>query len=407
MQNPVDLPQIVVVGAQSSGKSSVLENIVGRDFLPRGIGIVTRRPLILQLIHRPRSMAKSDGDASTSPPNSSSSLKRATSDKADPDEWGEFLHLPGKKLHIFSQIRDEIQRDTDLKTGRNAGISPQPINLRIYSPNVLTLTLVDLPGMTKVPVGDQPKDIEKQIREMILRYISKPNAIILAVTAANTDLANSDALKLAREVDPEGARTIGVLTKVDLMDSGTDVVDILAGRVIPLRLGYVPVVNRGQRDIELAKSIASALEAERMFFDTHPAYKSKAQYCGTPFLARKLNLILMHHIRATLPEIKTKITAALQKYQQELMQLGEPLDDHAGMQASLILSVVTEFCGEFRTVIDGASNDLSVSELAGGARISFVFHEVFANGIRGVDPFDQVKDADIRTILYNSSASTS
>lgn len=124
-----------------------------------------------------------------------------------------------------------------------------------------------------------------------MRYISKPNAIILAVTAANTDLANSDGLKLAREVDPEGSRTIGVLTKVDLMDQGTDVVDILAGRVIPLRLGYVPVVNRGQRDIDQSKSIASALDNERKFFETHPSYASKASYCGTPWLARKLNIV--------------------------------------------------------------------------------------------------------------------
>ena len=108
-------------------------------------------------------------------------------------------------------------KDTEAKTGRNAGISPVPINLRIYSPNVLTLTLVDLPGMTKVPVGDQPKDIEKQIRDMLLKYVSKPSCIILAVTPGNQDLANSDGLKLAREVDPEGTRTIGVLTKIDLM----------------------------------------------------------------------------------------------------------------------------------------------------------------------------------------------
>ena len=145
--------------------------------------------------------------------------------------------------------------------------------------------------MKKVPVGDQPPDIEKQIRDMISKYISKPNAIILAVTAANTDLANSDGLKLAREVDPEGIRTIGVLTKIDLMDQGTDVVDILAGRVIPLRLGYVPVVNRGQRDIEKGKEIVLALDAERQYFENHPSYKSKAQYCGTPFLARKLNMV--------------------------------------------------------------------------------------------------------------------
>ena len=67
--------------------------------------------------------------------------------------------------------------------------------------------------------------------------------------------------------------------------------DILAGRVIPLRLGYVPVVNRGQRDIDSKKSIAAALQYEREFFENHPAYKGKAQYCGTPFLARKLNMV--------------------------------------------------------------------------------------------------------------------
>lgn len=172
---------------------------------------------------------------------------------------------------------------------------------------------MDLPGLTKVPVGDQPRDIEKQIKDMLLKYITKPNAIILAVTAANTDLANSDGLKLARETDPEGVRTIGVLTKVDLMDPGTDVVDILAGRVIPLRLGnlffyffiqvadywlgYVPVVNRGQKEIENKKKINAALEKEKTFFEEHSAYSSKAQYCGTPFLARKLNMVKLDSFR--------------------------------------------------------------------------------------------------------------
>jgi len=414
VQNPIDLPQIVVIGSQSSGKSSVLENIVGRDFLPRGTGIVTRRPLILQLIN------KRDGLTTNSAPTSatqSPTLSKTTShsnanvnesedNEQNMNEWGEFLHLPGKKIYDFSEIRKEIERETELKVGKNAGISDQPINLRIFSPNVLTLTLVDLPGLTKVPVGDQPKDIEKLIREMILKYITKPNAIILAVTAANTDLANSDGLKLAREVDPEGVRTIGVLTKVDLMDTGTDVIDILAGRVIPLRLGYVPVVNRGQRDIETNKAISKALESEKQFFEHHPSYKSKAQYCGTPFLARKLNMILMHHIRNTLPEIKIKIAASLQKYQAELAQLGDPLGDDVTSHSNLVLNIITEFCSEFRTIIDGNSNDLSSFELSGGARISYVFHDSFKDAITSMDPFDQIKDVDIRTIMYNSSGSS-
>lgn len=251
--------------------------------MPRGTGIVTRRPLILQLINRP---AISQPQA-----NGVKSETKSADNETNADEWGEFLHIPGKKFYNFNEIREEIVKETESKTGRNAGISPSPINLRIYSPNVLTLTLVDLPGLTKVPVGDQPKDIEKQIKDMVLKQIQKSNAIILAVTAANTDLANSDGLKLAREVDPEGQRTIGVLTKVDLMDDGTDVVDILAGRIIPLRLGYVPVVNRGQRDIENKKAISFALENEKNFFENHKAYRNKSSYCGTPYLARKLNLV--------------------------------------------------------------------------------------------------------------------
>ncbi|ERF70965.1 Vacuolar protein sorting-associated protein 1 [Endocarpon pusillum Z07020] len=397
VQNPIDLPQIVVVGSQSSGKSSVLENIVGRDFLPRGSGIVTRRPLVLQLINKP-SPEKLQANGVTE-----DELKKTTDREANVDEWGEFLHIPGQKFFDFNKIRDEIVKETEAKAGRNVGISPAPINLRIYSPNVLTLTLVDLPGLTKVPVGDQPKDIERQIREMVLKQIQKPNAIILAVTAANVDLANSDGLKMAREVDQEGQRTIGVLTKVDLMDEGTDVVDILAGRIIPLRLGYVPVVNRGQRDIENRKKISAALEAEKNFFENHKAYRNKASYCGTPYLARKLNLILMMHIKQTLPEIKTRISTSLQKYTSELNQLGDSI---LGNPTNIVLNIITEFSQEYRTVLEGNNQELSSLELSGGARISFVFHELYSNGIKAVDPFDQVKDIDIRTILYNSSGSS-
>ena len=109
----------------------------------------------------------------------------------------------------------------------------------------------------------------------------------------------------------------------------------------------------------------------------------------------------MHHIRATLPDIKARITSQLQKYNAELQSLGGPLGD--GNSSSIVLSIITEFTNEFRTVIDGNTNDLSLNELSGGARISFVFHELFNVGVKSLDPFDQVKDGDIRTILYNSS----
>lgn len=394
--SPVDLPQITVVGSQSSGKSSVLENIVGRDFLPRGTGIVTRRPLVLQLINKRPGINKQDASKLITLDD------KGEASENNLEEWGEFLHLPNKRFYNFEEIREEIVRETDAKTGKNLGISPVPINLRIYSPHVLTLTLVDLPGLTKVPVGDQPKDIERQIRDMLMKYILKPNAIILSVNASNTDLANSDGLKLAREVDPEGARTIGVLTKVDLMDEGTDVVDILAGRVIPLRFGYIPVINRGQRDIEAKKTIRDALRDEAAFFENHPSYKAKSQFCGTPYLAKKLNNILLHHIKSTLPDIKMRIDHLLKKYTLELSVLGPELEESP---ASIALSMITSFSRDYNEILNGEAKELTSQELSGGARISFVFHEIFKNGVNAIDPFDQIKDADIRTIMHNTSGS--
>lgn len=221
-----------------------MENLVGRDFLPRGTGIVTRRPLILQLVYTP----KENEDKIC---NGSENLEEKVPKGFD--EWGVFLHVKNKNFTDFNEIRKEIEDETERTTGRNKGVSHEPIVLKIYSPNVVTLTLVDLPGITKVPVGDQPQDIEQQIKEMIMNYVSNPNSIILAVSSANTDFSTSEALKLARDADPDGRRTLAVVSKLDLMDHGTDAYDVLCGRVIPVKLGIVGVINRSQLDIKNKK----------------------------------------------------------------------------------------------------------------------------------------------------------
>lgn len=260
----------------------MLENLVGRDFLPRGTGIVTRRPLILQLIYTPKSDRDINGaingydDCSPNVPK-------------DADEWGTFLHVKNKLFTDFDEIRAEIETETDRLTGKNKGVSHDPIVLKIFSPKVVTLTLVDLPGITKVPVGDQPVDIEQQIREMILTYISNPNSIILAVSSANTDFSTSEALKLARDADPDGRRTLAVVTKLDLMDHGTDAYDVLCGRVIPVKLGIIGVINRSQLDIKNKKAIDDALKDEASFLQKH--YPSIASRNGTQYLARTLNRV--------------------------------------------------------------------------------------------------------------------
>ena len=386
----------VVVGSQSSGKSSVLENIVGRDFLPRGSGIVTRRPLILQLINLP-------SERDDKPENDEVHVPHTAASVAGQGEWAEFHHTPGQKFRDFAEVKREIENETARIAGSNKGINRQPINLKIYSPHVLSLTLVDLPGLTKVPIGDQPSDIEKQTRNLISEYIAKPNSVILAVSPANVDIVNSEALKLARHVDPMGRRTIGVLTKVDLMDHGTNALDILSGRVYPLKLGFIGVVNRSQQDIQGNKSLAEALKSESEFFRHHPAYRNMANRCGTQFLAKTLNVTLMAHIRDRLPDIKARLNTLMGQTQQELASYGNMQFRGKEHRGSLILQLMTRFASSFIASIDGTSMEISTKELCGGARIYYIFNSVFGNSLETIDPTTNLSVLDIRTAIRNST----
>ncbi|XP_071582990.1 dynamin-1-like protein isoform X9 [Heliangelus exortis] len=391
----IQLPQIVVVGTQSSGKSSVLESLVGRDLLPRGTGVVTRRPLILQLVH----VSPEDGRKTAGDENDPATWKnpRHLSKEIDAEEWGKFLHTKNKIYTDFDEIRQEIENETERISGNNKGISPEPIHLKIFSSNVVNLTLVDLPGMTKVPVGDQPKDIELQIRELILQFISNPNSIILAVTAANTDMATSEALKIAREVDPDGRRTLAVITKLDLMDAGTDAMDVLMGRVIPVKLGIIGVVNRSQLDINNKKSVADSIRDEYGFLQKK--YPSLANRNGTKYLARTLNRLLMHHIRDCLPELKTRINVLAAQYQSLLNSYGEPVED----KSATLLQLITKFATEYCNTIEGTAKYIETSELCGGARICYIFHETFGRTLESVDPLGGLNTIDILTAIRNAT----
>ena len=143
----------------------------------------------------------------------------------------------------------------------------------------------------------------------------------MAVSPANQDLANSDALKLARKVDPYGERTIGVLTKIDLMDDGTNAIDILQGKVYPLKLGYIGVICRSQKDILSGKPIKDALQSEEQYFKTSQVYAPLASKLGTQHLCTSLNVIIIKHIKNCLPIIRSKITSMLYQKEKELKSL--------------------------------------------------------------------------------------
>ncbi|XP_065091234.1 dynamin-1-like protein [Ochlerotatus camptorhynchus] len=378
----IQLPQIVVLGSQSSGKSSVIESLVGRTFLPRGTGIVTRRPLVLQLVYTPLDDREH---------------RSADQGTVSVEEWGRFLHIKNKIFSDFDEIRNEIENETDRMAGSNKGICPEPINLKIYSTKVVNLTLVDLPGITKVPVGDQPEDIEAQIKNLLVQYIENPNSIILAVTAANTDMATSESLKMAKDVDPDGRRTLAVLTKLDLMDAGTDAIDILCGRLIPVKLGIIGVVNRSQQDINDKKMIEEQLRDEAAYLQRK--YPTLATRNGTPYLAKTLNRLLMHHIRDCLPELKTRVNVMASQFQSLLNSYGEDVTD----KSQCLLQIITKFASAYCSTIEGTSRNIETTELCGGARICYIFHETFGKTLDSIHPLTGLSKMDILTAIRNAT----
>lgn len=440
-KSSIPLPQLVVVGSQSSGKSSVLENIVGRDFLPRGNNMVTKRPLVLQLMnwaHSEEAKASRSRRGDSEQKGGPASLSSTTV-----KEYGVFGHKSAK-FYDFSAIKAEIAEETKRLTGRNNSVSSEPIFLTIYSPHFINLTLVDLPGITKNATEGQPLDIEQQIRQMVYKFVSNPHSLIVAVSAANEDLANSEALKISRDVDPEGLRTIGVLTKLDLMDKGTNALPIIQNQVIPLRLGYVGIVSRCQQDIiENKKSIREALHEEAAFFRQHNAYSAIADAMGTPFLVKRLNALLLSHLQTYLPSLKQEVVKNLQFTERELETYGSPLavdgitfselatyspDEYMGASAGamsttalfanmlngpnrakvlgpMLLDLLSRYAAYFNDLLDGKSslNEASSQHLFGGARINFVFHDLFCSHIDSIDPLASLSDADIRAALRNST----
>ena len=160
-------------------------------------------------------------------------------------------------------------------------------------------------------------------------------------SAANTDLATSEALKLSRQVDPDGTQTLAVYTKLDLMDTGMDAVDLLTGRIIPVKLGIIGVVNRSQQDITDDKPIESALKDEEVFLgQKYPGLDSRN---GSPFLAQTLNKLLKQHIRDTLPVFRHDIASKLTVYESQLLALGDPVEN----KGPALLQTLTKFSSSY------------------------------------------------------------
>ncbi|XP_009471807.1 PREDICTED: interferon-induced GTP-binding protein Mx-like [Nipponia nippon] len=305
IEKDLALPAIAVIGDQSSGKSSVLEALSGIA-LPRGNGIVTRCPLELKLKRIPATQA-----------------------------WkGKICYRNiSMELQNASQVEKAIREAQNVVAGTRGAISGELISLEIWSPDVPDLTLIDLPGIARVAVGDQPKDIGEQIKMLLKKIIGCKETLNLVVVPCNVDIATTEALKMAQEVDPSGERTLGILTKPDLVDRGTEesIINIIRNLVVPLKKGYMIVKCRGQQDIHNKLSLATAIQQERKFFETHKYFSILMEEgrATIPHLAEKLTNELVRHIIKSLPTLENQIREVLKKTLQNLQKYssGTPRTD--------------------------------------------------------------------------------
>jgi len=216
----------------------------------------------------------------------------------------------------------DVQRaltDLNLAVSATEAVSSEPIDLRIYSPNVPDLTLIDLPGYIQISSLEQPENLKEKISSLCDKYIREPN-IILAVCAADVDLANSPALRASRRVDPLGLRTIGVITKMDLVpvEQGAS---ILAGNRYPLHLGYVGVVaksNSTKTSAEHSGTSLVALKGENDYFSQHrdvfsSPSSSTPLLVGLPTLRRRLMEVLESSMASSLHGISNAVQLELEE----------------------------------------------------------------------------------------------
>nr|XP_006821224.1 PREDICTED: dynamin-1-like protein-like [Saccoglossus kowalevskii] len=213
-------------------------------------------------------------------------------------------------------------------------------------------------------------------------------------------MATSEAIKLSREVDEDGRRTLAVITKLDLMDAGTDAVEIICGRVIPVKLGIIGVINRSQMDINNKKPIQESVKDEAAFLQRK--YPALASRNGTPYLAKTLNRLLMHHIRDCLPELKTRVNVMASQFQQLLLSFGEPVENHDD-RSQMLLQIITRFAAGYYATIEGTAKNIETSELCGGARICYIFHETFGRTLDSINALGGLTDLDILTAIRNAT----
>lgn len=379
-------PKIIAVGNQSSGKSSVIQGLIGREFLPRGSDIVTRCPLNIR-VHQTK-----------------------TDEEYVCFSEEEKYKMKEKKITNFAEVISEIDERTRARVKGTKNVSHEEILLDFFSPKYPDLQFVDLPGFTKISVGDQDKDIEQQVLDLVLTYMRDPNSIILAINDSSQDIAASEALKYAEsdDVDPKGERTIGVLTKLDKLEPDSDtqrVINYLENRTKPLALGYIGVVNRSQKQIDDNIDIEKAKETEAEIIN-RKEFRGIHHRMGIEYLRRFLTVILAQKMKELLPSLRNESIEELRMVSAQLEELGNADDAAPKDYEDLISLLVEKAIKNMRTILHGFTTQVNTEKTELGALMNQKIKQGTVKAAKEARQFYTVEEfhAKLSTGIRNSHA---
>ncbi|KAK9507832.1 hypothetical protein O3M35_007606 [Rhynocoris fuscipes] len=355
------LPPIIITGDYQSGKSSLIENLIGCSFLPKE----TRCPIEISLEYN---------------------------ENNDMPDWAVFSHAPNFLITDFTDVKQKVESETIKRLSTaNDSISDEPVSLKIYSNKFLNLNLVDLPGLHKRnSEGNDGQEIEKKLIRITMDYISNKNCIILVTAALDDDLKSINALKLANQVDPQGLRTLLILTKLDIIDPKSskirEIIDIFNGKIQSLNLKIIGIINK-----------AKSIQDETFFLIKY--YPQIANKFGKLRLMNVLNNLFSKFLTEYLKKLKESISLSYWKHKQSLSKIGEPVDD----DYKSMLETISKFNVLYTSTILGPGKELDTKELTGGARINYIFRDIFAQAIRSIDPLRGFSRASLLTAIRNAN----
>lgn len=374
-QEKIDLPNIIVLGHPSSGKSSILENIIGKSFLLQGKDGDTQVQIIIHMVR----YSNKDREF----------LLNNTAGIENIKEWVEFLHKPKKIYSDFDEVRNEIECRINYLAGNKECITNRKIILNIYN-QLYDITFIDLPGITKLD----------QMHKFIISYEKQSNYIILAVVPATMDPLKDENFQIAEKLDPEGTRTITVVTKLDLINQKNvcTTAELLCGNKIPKKLGIIGVVNRSQKDIDKNKSMYTILESEEEFLKTnYPVIYMKH---GNKALVRTLQSVLITHIKNKYSTLKEELEVIEKKILNKLLSLGQLFTPDN--KVLFVLGLLKDISQSYEDTIIG--NYISIEDIiAGGLSIAQIIKQKYLKTINLIDPLQGLTNENIKTLLLNTS----